>query len=70
MAPHATPLQQLKEAKQIARDHSLRISERPKPKGGMEYVVYRLTPGGSVRIGKRTSIPDLRHWIGHLAATK
>lgn len=55
MATQRNPLQVLKEAKQIARDHGCSVSER-----GGKYHVYRLVAGRPVWCGSRGSVTALR----------
>ncbi len=62
-----TPQQLVKEAKQIARDHGLRVVERP-TKDGIDFVLYRNLPGGDdVRIGKRSSPAGIRKYVADVA---
>lgn len=62
-----SPLQQLKEAKQIARDHGLRVIECPIEPGKTDYVVYRQLPNGRrTRLGKRSSPQGLRKYVADL----
>lgn len=57
-----TPLQQFKEAKQIAADHGLFLLEKTGA-GSTTYLVYRKTPGKNVYLGKRTSAAALRAFV-------
>lgn len=41
MTRYHSPLQQLKEAKQIARDHGLFVIEKPDGRGNTAYLLYR-----------------------------
>lgn len=52
------PLQVLKEAKQIARDHGCVVFE----KAG-KYLVYRITPTGKVYLGARGTPQTLRPFV-------
>lgn len=52
------PIQVLKEAKQIARDHGCFVVE----KGG-KYLVYRSNPRGNVYLGFRGTPETLRPFI-------
>jgi uncharacterized protein with GYD domain len=63
-----SPLQKLKEAKQIAKDHGLKVVEFPVTPGKTDYVVYRELPDGSdTRLGKRSSPQGLRKYVADLA---
>lgn len=55
MAAAHNPIQVLKEAKQIARDHGCFVVEKDK-----RYLVYRKTPTGNVYVGFRTDVSALR----------
>lgn len=66
MTRQHTPLQQLKEAKQIAKDYGLRIAECRTP-NGTDYVVYRRVPGGDTRLGKRSTPDGLRRFVARCA---
>ncbi|MFA6310623.1 MAG: hypothetical protein WCV99_13385 [Sterolibacterium sp.] len=62
-----SPLQQLKEAKQIAKDHGLKVVECPVKPGKTDYVVYRELPDGrDTRLGKRASPQGLRKYVADL----
>jgi hypothetical protein len=62
-----TPLQLVKEAKQIARDHGLRVAECP-TKDGIDYVVYRKLPNGlDIRVGKRSTPAGIRKYVADVA---
>lgn len=52
------PIQQLKEAKQLARDHGCFVLER-----GDTYLLYRVQPGGNVLIGRRKSCAGIRRLV-------
>ncbi|MBS1198133.1 MAG: hypothetical protein H6R18_1918 [Proteobacteria bacterium] len=58
-----TPLQQFKEAKQIARDHGMYVVE----KSGV-YMVFRKTPAQNVFLGKRSSASGLRQFVAKCAS--
>lgn len=63
-----SPLQKLKEAKQIAQDHGLRVIECPVEPGKTDYVVYRTPPDGRrTRLGKRATPESLRKYVADLA---
>ena len=63
-----SPAQQLKEARQIAKDHGLLIIDCPVEPGKTDHVVYRLLPDGRrTRLGKRTDPVRLRQYIADLA---
>lgn len=62
-----SPLQLVKEAKQIARDHGLRLVECP-TKTGTEYVLYRKLFGrDDVRLGKRSTPAGIRKYVADVA---
>lgn len=63
MASARDPRQVLKEAKQIAQDHSMFVAECKDGKGETEYVLYRKCPHGNERIGKRSSVDGIRHFV-------
>lgn len=58
MAAARNPIQVLKEAKQIARDHGCFVQE----KGG-RYLVYRQTPARPVYLGSRGTPDSLRAYV-------
>lgn len=61
-------LQQFKEACVIARDHGMVIAEQhPATNAPTQYVVYRRTPAGTVRLGQRADPAALRHYVAKLA---
>ncbi|THF61434.1 hypothetical protein E6C76_20350 [Pseudothauera nasutitermitis] len=60
MTRRHTPLQQLKEAKQIARDHGLFVAEKKDIRGHTAYLLYRETPTRNVFVGKRSSPEGIR----------
>lgn len=53
-----SPIQQLKEAKQIATDYGCRVSE----KGG-RYLVFRIVSGRAVYLGARSNPETLRKFV-------
>lgn len=53
-----SPLQQLKEAKQIAHDYGCTVSER-----GGKYLVYRIVAGRPVYLGSRGTPETLRRFV-------
>lgn len=63
MARQHNPLQQWKEAKQIASDYNMFIVE----KGG-QYLLYRKTPR-PVLIGKRGSVEGIRSMVEKCAGS-
>lgn len=60
MTRRHSPLQQVKEAKQIARDHGLYVVEK-RTTTGIDYLLYRET--GRAYIGKRTSPAGIRSLV-------
>lgn len=63
-------LQQLKEAKQIARDHGLFVVEKPATPGQTNYIVYRHLPNGrNSRLGVRKTVAQLIRFVSRLATT-
>lgn len=65
MARVHTPLQQFKEARQIAADNNMFISE----KGG-RYSLYRKTPARHIWLGSRSDIGDFRRFVERCAGKK
>lgn len=63
--PSHTPLQQLKEAKQIAKDHGMFVVER-KAKD-TEYLLYRALTPGNVFLGKRATPGGIRNLVAKCA---
>lgn len=61
-----TPLQLVKEAKQIARDHHLFVVEKPDAKG-IDYLLYRQQTPGNVFIGRRRSPEGIRALVCKVA---
>ena len=67
MARRHSPLQQFREACQIARDHGMhvveaRIRDRKGPR--TDYILYRDLPDGrSTRLGKRTTVEGIRSYV-------
>lgn len=55
-----TPMQQLKEAKQIARDHGLFVVEKTDCRGTTRYLLYRALEPRAAFIGRRGSPEDIR----------
>ena len=53
-----SPAQQLREAKQIARDYGCHVSER-----GGRYHVYRIVAGRPVYLGSRATPETLRAFV-------
>lgn len=58
MATQRNPIQVIKEAKQIARDHGCVVSER-----NGKFLVYRLTPVRAVYLGSRSNPDALRAYV-------
>ncbi|MDD2744185.1 MAG: hypothetical protein PHV02_18130 [Rhodocyclaceae bacterium] len=56
------PLQVLKEAKQIARDHGCFVVEKADPKG-TRYLVYRRTYDHNECVGARFSVTSLHKLV-------
>lgn len=68
--PKTSPAQQLHEAKAMARKHGMFIADC-KAGDHTDYVLYRSMPSGKcVRLGKRSSIPDLRRFVLRCAETR
>lgn len=65
MARVHTPLQQYKEARQIAADNNMIVSE----KGG-RYSLYRKTSMRPVWLGSRTDIGEFRRFVERCAGRK
>lgn len=62
MASQRNPIQVLKEAKQIARDHGCFVVEKADPKG-TRYLVYRVLPHRNVCVGTRHSVDRLHQLV-------
>lgn len=63
-----SPAQQLKEARQIARDHALLLVEKPIEPGKTSYIVYRpLSDGRKTFLGKRGTPAGIRAYVSKLA---
>jgi hypothetical protein len=60
------PLQQLKEAKVIARDHGLFVVEKP-DRGGIRYLLYRSQTTGNEFLGVRKSPQGIRALVCKVA---
>jgi len=69
MARQHSPLQQVKEARQIAKDSNLILAEK-KIGDQLVYFLYRITGGGNVFIGKRSSPSGIRHFVGKVAGIR
>lgn len=61
-----TPLQLVKEAKQIARDHQLFVVEKPDAKG-IAYLLYREQQPTNTFIGRRRSPEGIRALVCKVA---
>lgn len=57
-----SPLQQLKEAKQIALDHHMFVVERPG-----KYLLYRQGKPNNIYLGARVSVENLRTFVERCA---
>lgn len=64
MTRRHSPLQQVKEAKQIAREHGLYVVEKSTTKG-IDYLLYRET--GRAYLGKRSSAAGIRSLVCRVA---
>ena len=63
-----SPLQQLKEAKQIAKDHGMVLFEKPIEPGKTSYIVSRKLPDGrKTFLGKRGTPEAIRAFVAKLA---
>ena len=59
-----TPLQQLIEARQIAKDHGLLVKDKVLCPGRTHYYVYRKLPDGHLTfLGKRGSPEGVRAYV-------
>lgn len=68
MASH-TPLQQLKQAKQIALDHGMFIAEK-KERDTTLYLLYRATTPRNTFIGRRSSPSGIRTLVTKAASCR
>lgn len=66
MTRRHTPLQQLKEAKVIARDHGLFVVEKPE-RAGTRSLLYRSQTTGNVFLGRRSSPEGIRALVCKVA---
>lgn len=64
MTRQPTLAQQIKQAKQLARDHNMFVVD----KGGL-YYLYRAMPGRNVFIGMRTSAAAFCRFVRECAGT-
>lgn len=64
--PSPTPLQQVKEAKQIAKDHGMFVAEK-KDRDGTTYLLYREGHPRNIFLGKRTTPAGIRSLVGKCA---
>ena len=62
MAVQRSPLQVLKEAKQIARDHGCFVVEKSDPKG-TRYLVYRCLHDRNTLVGSRHTVVALHKLV-------
>lgn len=63
MTRRHSPLQQLKEAKQIAHDHGLFVVERQDAHGVTNYLLYRQTQPRNTFVARRRDISALRAMV-------
>jgi hypothetical protein len=61
-----TPLQLVKEAKQIARDHHLFVVEKPDAKG-IAYLLYRQSHPANTLLGRRRTPSGIRALVCRVA---
>lgn len=66
MVTQHSPLQKVKEARQIAKDTNLFITEK-QVGARTDYFLYRKTPTGPVYIGKRGSPEGIRSFVVNVA---
>lgn len=66
MTRRHSPLQQLKEAKQIARDHGLFVVEKAE-RDGTSYLLYREQQPTNTLIGRRSSPSGIRNLVCKVA---
>ena len=69
MARQHSPLQQVKEARQIAKDFNLFLREKQNG-DRTDYLLFRITGGGNVFIGQRSSPAGIRHFVGKVAGIR
>lgn len=62
MTRQHSPLQQLKEAKQLAHDHGMFVVDK-----GSSYLLYRKLPHRSVYLGMRSSVEAFRRFVAACA---
>lgn len=66
MTRRHTPMQQLKEAKIIARDHGLFVVEKPE-RDGVRYLLYRAQTPVNTCIGRRSTPAGIRALVCKVA---
>lgn len=69
MARQYSPQQQIREARQICKDFNLFLAEK-KIGEQIVYFLYRITGGGNVFLGKRSSPSGIRHFVGKVAGIR
>lgn len=62
MTRQHSPLQQFKEAQQLAKDHGMFVVDK-----GDRFLLYRKLPGRNVFLGKRNSAPAFRLFVAQCA---
>ncbi len=66
-----TPLQQFREACQIAHDHNMFVVEKPARGGeGTDHILYRKTPVKPQRVGSRRDVGEFRRFVERCAGLK
>lgn len=69
MTRQHSPLQQVREARQIAADFNLFLSEK-KFGNRTDWLVFRKTGGGNVFVGKRSSPAGIRSFVAAVAGCR
>jgi len=65
MTRQHSPLQQFKEAQQLARDHGMFVVDK-----GSRYLLYRNLPHRNVYLGMRSSVEAFRRFVAACADGK
>lgn len=62
MVRRYSPQQQVSHAHALARDHGLYVVEKSTATG-LQFILYRKTPGRSIYLGRRSSPKGIRQYV-------